>query len=164
MSNRRRHVGNRDDPDPSKCIGIFGLSLYTTERQLEKEFGRFGTIERTQVVLDGYSGRSRGFAFIYYESVHDASDAKKEMNGMELDGKKIRVDFSITKRAHTPTPGMYMGRPTGGRSRTERDDRGYDRGHDRDYDRRRRSPSPRYRRRSRSRSYSPAPRYRSDRY
>ena len=31
-----------------------------------------------------------------------------------MDGKKIRVDFSITKRAHTPTPGMYMGRPSGG--------------------------------------------------
>ena len=33
-----------------------------------------------------------------------------------MDGKKIRVDFSITKRAHTPTPGMYMGRPSGGHS------------------------------------------------
>ncbi len=32
------------------------------------------------------------------------------MNGTDLDGKKIRVDYSITKRAHTPTPGMYMGR------------------------------------------------------
>jgi len=178
MSNRRRHVGNREDPDPSKCIGVFGLSLYTTERQLEKEFGRFGAIERTQVVLDGYSGRSRGFAFIYFESEHDATDAKKEMNGRDLDGKKIRVDYSITKRAHTPTPGMYMGRPTQGRSRSDRDredrgDRGYDRGsyerggdrgYERDVDRRRRSPSPRYRRRSRSRSYSPAPRYRAERY
>jgi transformer-2 protein len=40
MSNRRRHIGNREDPDPTKCVGVFGLSLYTTERQLEKEFGR----------------------------------------------------------------------------------------------------------------------------
>ncbi|XP_023339090.1 transformer-2 protein homolog alpha [Eurytemora carolleeae] len=170
MSNRRRHVGDREEPDPSKCIGVFGLSLYTTERQLDKEFGRFGEMEKVQVVLDGHSGRSRGFAFIYYASVDDAAEAKREMNGTELDGKKIRVDFSITKRAHTPTPGMYMGRPTGGRSRTERSDRG-DRDRDdrdrrgygdRDYDRRRRSPSPRYRRRSRS--YSPVPRYRADRY
>jgi len=122
--------------------------LYTTERQLDKEFGRFGHLSKVQVVLDGHSGRSRGFAFIYYEDVDDAAEARREMNGIELDGKKIRVDYSITKRAHTPTPGMYMGRPTG-RS-------------DRDYDRRRRSPSPRYRRRSRS--YSPAPRYRADRY
>ena len=36
------------------------------------------------------------------------------MNGADLDHRKIRVDYSITKRPHTPTPGMYMGRPTSG--------------------------------------------------
>lgn len=41
-----------------------------------------------------------------------AVQAKEHANGMELDGRRIRVDFSITKRAHTPTPGIYMGRPT----------------------------------------------------
>ena len=49
MSNRRRHDGNREDPEKSKCVGVFGLSLYTTERELEKEFGRFGVLEKTQV-------------------------------------------------------------------------------------------------------------------
>ena len=34
------------------------------------------------------------------------------MNGMHLDGRPIRVDFSVTKRAHTPTPGRYMGERT----------------------------------------------------
>jgi len=33
--------------------------------------------------------------------------------GTEIDGRKIRVDYSITKRAHTPTPGVYLGRPAG---------------------------------------------------
>ena len=64
-----------------------------------------------QVVLDGHSGRSRGFAFVYYEDIADATEARKEMNGTELDGRKIRVDFSITKRPHTPTPGMYQVNP-----------------------------------------------------
>merc|ERR550534_691611 len=112
MSNRRRHDGNRENPDKSKCLGVFGLSLYTTERELEKEFGKFGPLEKCQVVLDGHSGRSRGFAFIYFESIDDATEARKEMDGKELDGKPIRVDFSITKRPHTPTPGRYMGRPS----------------------------------------------------
>ena len=53
MSNRRRHVGSRDNPESSNCIGIFGLSLYTTERELEKEFSKFGPLERVTVVLDG---------------------------------------------------------------------------------------------------------------
>lgn len=171
MSSRRRHLGNREDPDPSKCLGIFGLSLYTTERELEAEFGKFGPMEKVNVVLDGHSGRSRGFAFIYYKNIEDATEARNAMSGSEMDGRKIRVDYSITKRAHTPTPGMYMGRPTAGSSRSSRD--GSRSGHrDRDYYarddyyrdrrspspyRRRRSPSPYGRRsyRSRSRSYSP---------
>merc|ERR1719153_1158270 len=86
MSSRRRHLGNREDPTPSKCIGIFGLSLYTTERELEAEFGKFGPMEKVQVVLDGHSGRSRGFAFIYYENVEDATEARNAMSGADLGG------------------------------------------------------------------------------
>ena len=37
--------------------------------------------------------------------------ARGEAHERELDGKRIRVDFSITDRAHTPTPGVYLGRP-----------------------------------------------------
>jgi len=159
MSSRRRHVGNREDPEPSKCIGVFGLSLYTSERELEEEFGKFGPLERCQVVLDGHSGRSRGFAFIYYTSVEDAKAAREAMSGVEMDGRKIRVDFSVTKRAHTPTPGMYMGRPTIG-SRHAGGSRG--RSRERDDYRRRRSPSP-YRRDDYHRRRSPSPYYRSRR-
>jgi len=38
--------------------------------------------------------------------------AKEMAPGTEIDGRKIRVDFSITQRAHTPTPGVYLGRPS----------------------------------------------------
>lgn len=72
---------------------------------------------------------------------------------MRLDGRYIRVDFSETKRPHSPTPGKYMGeRHDDKRDFDKRGDR-YGGGRDRDYDRRRR-----YRSRSRSprrRSRSP---------
>ena len=68
MSSRRRHEGHRDDPQPSKCLGVFGLSLYTSERELESEFKKYGPLEKVQVVLNGRTGRSRGFAFIYFEN------------------------------------------------------------------------------------------------
>lgn len=135
MSTCRRHVGNRANPDPNCCLGVFGLSLYTTERDLREVFSKYGPIADVSIVYDQQSRRSRGFAFVYFENVDDAKEAKERANGMELDGRRIRVDFSITKRPHTPTPGIYMGRPTYGSSR-RRDyyDRGYDRGYDdRDY-------------------------------
>ena len=47
------------------------------------------------------------------QAFEDAKAAKEECCGMDIDGRKIRVDYSITTRAHTPTPGVYMGRPTG---------------------------------------------------
>uniref|UniRef100_A0A452DJN2 Transformer-2 protein homolog beta n=1 Tax=Capra hircus TaxID=9925 RepID=A0A452DJN2_CAPHI len=147
MSTRWRHVGNRANPDPNCCLGVFGLSLYTTERDLREMFSKYGPIADVSIVYDQQSRRSRGFAFVYFENVDDAKEAKECANGMELDGCRIRVDFSITKRPHTPTAGIYMGRPTYGSSR-RRDyyDRGYDRGYDdRDYySRSRRSPSPYY--------------------
>ncbi|GFQ78521.1 hypothetical protein TNCT_584601 [Trichonephila clavata] len=148
MSSRRRHMGNRDNPEPSRCLGVFGLSLYTQERELQEMFGRYGPIEDIQVIYDAQSGRSRGFAFVYFEDTKDAKTAKDRCNGKELDGRTIRVDFSITKRAHTPTPGIYMGRPTYPKFASHRD-RSY----------RNHSPSPYYNRhrysRSRSHSYSP---------
>ncbi|KAJ7396264.1 hypothetical protein BTVI_146724 [Pitangus sulphuratus] len=162
---------NAANPDPNTCLGVFGLSLYTTERDLREVFSRYGPLTGVNVVYDQRTGRSRGFAFVYFERIDDSKEAMEHANGMELDGRRIRVDYSITKRAHTPTPGIYMGRPThsgggggggAGRRRDSYYDRGYDRGYDRyeeyDYRYRRRSPSPyysRYRSRSRSRSYSP---------
>ncbi|XP_061752114.1 transformer-2 protein homolog beta isoform X2 [Nerophis ophidion] len=185
MSNRRRHIGNRANPDPNMCLGVFGLSLYTTERDLREVFSKYGPLADVNIVYDQQSRRSRGFAFVYFENYEDSKEAKEHANGMELDGRRIRVDFSITKRAHTPTPGIYMGRPTyggggggggggssssgggggsGGSSsrRMSRDyDRGYDRGYDRDYDRYEDREYKSYRRRSPSPYYSRGYRSRS---
>lgn len=135
-------MGSRDNPEQSRCLGVFGLSLYTQDRDLKEVFGRFGPLDEVNVVYDHQTGRSRGFAFVYFKNSSDAAEAKERCTGIEVDGRRIRVDFSITERAHTPTPGIYLGKPTS----------------------RRRSPSPYYRRggrsrysrsRSRSRSYSP---------
>ncbi|NXS00335.1 TRA2A protein, partial [Oxylabes madagascariensis] len=134
------HLCYQANPDPNTCLGVFGLSLYTTERDLREVFSRYGPLTGVNVVYDQRTGRSRGFAFVYFERIDDSKEAMEHANGMELDGRRIRVDYSITKRAHTPTPGIYMGRPThsgggGGGGAGRRRDSYYDRGYDRGYDR-----------------------------
>ncbi|XP_026724969.1 transformer-2 protein homolog beta isoform X2 [Trichoplusia ni] len=173
-SRQTRHSAHEltENPTPSRCLGVFGLSLYTTEQQINHIFSKYGPVDKVQVVIDAKTGRSRGFCFVYFENQEDAKVAKNECTGMEIDGRRIRVDYSITQRAHTPTPGIYMGKPTvsrGGdngydRRRGDRDDYYYRGGgggyRERDYYHRgyrHRSPSPHYRRRryERERSYSP---------
>ncbi|KAF0301412.1 Transformer-2 beta [Amphibalanus amphitrite] len=111
-SNRRRHLGDRENPSATRCLGVFGLSLYTQTRHLRDVFSKYGNIDEITIVTDAQTGRSRGFAFVYFENLEDAKRAKEDCNGIEIDNRKIRVDFSITKRPHTPTPGIYMGRPS----------------------------------------------------
>lgn len=54
------------------CVGVFGLSLYTTERDLREVFGRYGPLGGVNVVYDQRTGRSRGFAFVYFERIDDS--------------------------------------------------------------------------------------------
>ncbi|KAF6767858.1 hypothetical protein AHF37_07603 [Paragonimus kellicotti] len=123
-TNRRRFLGSRENAKPSRCLGVFGLSLHTQERDLYDIFSRYGPIDDLQLVYDNYTGsfpqgfctfvlgRSRGFGFVYFNHVADAKAAKADAHGLEVDGRPIRCDFSITDRPHSPTPGIYMGRPT----------------------------------------------------
>uniref|UniRef100_A0A674N0M9 Cold inducible RNA binding protein a n=1 Tax=Takifugu rubripes TaxID=31033 RepID=A0A674N0M9_TAKRU len=71
---------------------IGGLSFETNEESLAEAFGKYGTIEKVDVIRDKETGRSRGFGFVKYESVEDAKDAMTAMNGKSLDGRAIRVD------------------------------------------------------------------------
>ncbi len=61
------------------------------------------------VVYDARSGRSRGFGFVTMRDVEGASAAIEALNGKDLHGRRIRVDFSTTHKPHDPTPGIYKG-------------------------------------------------------
>ncbi|KAH8234471.1 hypothetical protein KR038_010836, partial [Drosophila bunnanda] len=113
---RQRMYEARDRPQASRCIGVFGLNTNTTQHKVRELFNKFGPIERIQMVIDAHTQRSRGFCFIYFENLKDAKVAKDACSGIDVDGRRIRVDYSITQRAHTPTPGVYMGRPSSGYS------------------------------------------------
>uniref|UniRef100_A0A1I8I6C3 RRM domain-containing protein n=1 Tax=Macrostomum lignano TaxID=282301 RepID=A0A1I8I6C3_9PLAT len=87
MSSRKRHVGDRDNPKASKCLGVFGLSLRTTEEDLRHLFGRYGRLEDVQLVKDN---QHQAVARI---CLHDATYAKERCHGKELDGRNMRCDF-----------------------------------------------------------------------
>ncbi|XP_065188662.1 transformer-2 protein homolog alpha-like isoform X1 [Sycon ciliatum] len=143
-----RGRGDRYNPERCRCLGVFGLSFMTSERDLADKFGKYGHITDVQLIYDRHTNRSRGFGFVYFDREEDAAKAKERTNGMDFDGRCIRVDFSITKRPHTPTPGVYMGEPAGRRRR--RSPSPYRRRRSPSYRRSRSPDSPRFNRRRRS--------------
>jgi len=62
----------QENPQTSRCLGVFGLSLYTQEDDLRRVFERYGPVDEIQIVYDHQTGRSRGFAFVYMRNYEDA--------------------------------------------------------------------------------------------
>ena len=42
----------QENPEENKSLGVFGLSLYTTERDLRDVFEHYGPLESANVVYD----------------------------------------------------------------------------------------------------------------
>ncbi|KDR74388.1 hypothetical protein GALMADRAFT_141433 [Galerina marginata CBS 339.88] len=127
---------SKQQPNPTAVLGVFGLSIRTQERDLEDEFNRYGRVEKVTIVYDQRSDRSRGFGFIRMSTVEEATKCIEVLNGIELNGRRIRVDYSVTDRPHASTPGEYMGHRRSGRDSHRDRDRDRDRDH-RDRDSRR---------------------------
>ncbi len=156
-------LARAQNPEPTNVLGVFGMSGQTNHRDLEKEFSKFGKVENVQLINDKATQRSRGpsvtcpparlhlslpfcladvcelnagdtgFGFVYFETVDQAAKAREAMNGATLDGRKVRVDYSVritalrrvrcgvtdscpdlnpfqvTQKAHPSTPGRYLG-------------------------------------------------------
>lgn len=81
----------------SKKIFVGGLAWATREDGLRESFSPFGDIVEAKVITDRETGRSRGFGFVTFETADAANRAIEEMNGVELDGRTIRVDLAQEK-------------------------------------------------------------------
>jgi RNA recognition motif-containing protein len=80
-----------------KKLFVGGISWNTTDDGLRAAFQRFGEVLEASIVVDRYTGRSRGFGFVVFADDTHAAQAMEEMNGAELDGRPLRVDDAHDK-------------------------------------------------------------------
>jgi len=67
------------------------LSYEVDEQDLMDEFKRYGEVREVKLVRD-QSGKSRGYAFIEFDSSQDLKDAFKYADGKQIKGRRILVD------------------------------------------------------------------------
>ena len=73
-------------------VYVGNLSFDTTEDTLKDLFAQAGTVNSASIVMDKFSGRSKGFAFVEMSSEEEAKKAIEMLNGKEVDGRNIVVD------------------------------------------------------------------------
>lgn len=102
QQNQKLYVGN--------------LNFDASEDQVRELFGSFGEVQEVKIVMDRFSGRSRGFAFVRMESADSAGKAKDALNGQPFQGKALVIDWARTEQRDRPMGGggERRERPAGG--------------------------------------------------
>jgi RNA recognition motif-containing protein len=78
---------------------VGGLSLETTTADLRAGFAKFGELVDVAVISERGTNRSRGFGFVTFSTSTAADAAIAAMNGVELDGRTIKVNRAEAPRS-----------------------------------------------------------------
>jgi cold-inducible RNA-binding protein len=71
---------------------VGGISWDSTEDSLKTFFSQVGTVTSATIIIDKYSGRSKGFGFVEMSTDEEAKEAIEKLNGQTLDGRTIVVN------------------------------------------------------------------------
>ena len=75
-------------------IFVSNLPFQITERESSDAFAAHGEVSGVKMLFDKVSGRCRGMAFVSMERSSDAEAAITALNGADLGGRPMRVDWS----------------------------------------------------------------------
>jgi RNA recognition motif-containing protein len=89
----------------AKKLFVGNLAYAVTEDDLRELFSQAGTCESVSLVLDRDTGQSRGFAFVVMATAEDAERAKKQFDGTDLKGRRLRVDEANDQSTGRPARG-----------------------------------------------------------
>jgi cold-inducible RNA-binding protein len=82
----------------NKKLYVGNLNYNTTESKVSELFGEVGEVVSTDLIIDRYSGRSKGFAFVEMAEQSAAQQAIEKLNGQEVDGREIKVAEARPRR------------------------------------------------------------------
>jgi cold-inducible RNA-binding protein len=71
---------------------VGNLSFDTSEGDLLTLFAQAGTVASCSLVMDRYTNKSRGFAFVEMSTQDEANKAIQQFNGKEFQGRTLTVN------------------------------------------------------------------------
>jgi RNA recognition motif-containing protein len=78
-------------------IYVGNLSFDATEGELKELFAPFGQVTEVRLIMDKFSGKSKGFGFIEMPSKEEAEKAIEGLNGKDIKGRGMAVNEAKPK-------------------------------------------------------------------
>eukprot|EP00897_Mesotaenium_endlicherianum_P004756 jgi/Mesen1/4308/ME000022S03595 len=95
--------------EPTHVLMVRGLDESSMEENLHYEFSKHAPIKELRFLRDKVTNRPRGFAFVHFYSVEDATKALEATSGtlrLEKGGHLLRVMYARNPNGPPPTPGL----------------------------------------------------------
>ena len=85
-------------------IYVGNLPWAINDEELRALFAEFGEVSSANVIMDKFSGRSKGFGFVEMPNDSDAESAIGALNDKEVSGRNLRVNQAKPRedRPHRP--------------------------------------------------------------
>ncbi len=80
-----------------KKLYVGNLPYSATDESLQTLFSQAGTVESVNVIIDGVTGRSKGFGFVEMSSDEEAAEAISKFDGSDFEGRSIKVNEARPK-------------------------------------------------------------------
>src|SRR5262249_22563896 len=92
-----------------KKLYIGNLTYETTDADLDRLCGEFGTVRSAQVIMDRDTGRSKGFGFVEMSNDQEAQAAIAGLHDKEVNGRRLTVNEAKPREDRGGGRGGYGG-------------------------------------------------------
>ena len=72
-------------------IFVAKLDYNTSEETVRGLFENYGSVDSVKIIMDKFTGRSKGFGFVEMSDDNEANEAISNLNDSEVDGRNIVV-------------------------------------------------------------------------
>lgn len=87
---------------------VGSLHFNITEDMLRGIFEPFGTVDKIELSRDPETNRSKGYGFVHFREADDAKKALEQLNGFELAGRPMKVNYVTERTDYIPHgPGAF---------------------------------------------------------
>ncbi|GMH67960.1 hypothetical protein TrVE_jg6027 [Triparma verrucosa] len=104
-------LSHNDGSNKKNDVFVGNLAFETNEHVLRDTFSECGQVISVKMMTDN-EGRSRGFAFVEFADPNSGLNAIRNMNGVELNGRNLRVNYSSNSHleGYSQSLGLDMSR------------------------------------------------------
>lgn len=71
---------------------VGSLPYNITESELADLFGQYGNVVSAKLVVDHFTGQSKGFAFVEMETRREGHKAMEDLNGKEYKNRRLNCN------------------------------------------------------------------------